>query len=239
MTRCRGKKLHGSAKCTPERWPAGLATSGPTAPVQARSASVSAEVKDWQTRGARQRPRWPRSAAASRREIPFPRHHHRRRLAPSTRNFSVADRYISERIRFDPERNGKQGARHGLRIRYVDHFSAHQTVSISKPNQRRARTARRRKRPFCTLFNRRVAVRLVGVVCNNLATDKTQARISLTPMPTAVVLEPRPRVRPRPPATAGTPFFYGKGASARANITPQAQRPASSSTPCCSGSLVC
>jgi len=41
--------------------------------------------------------------------------------------------YLSERHRLNPARIRQAGAHHRLRIRYVDHFSAHQTMRISKP----------------------------------------------------------------------------------------------------------
>src|SRR6266576_2430338 len=60
------------------------------------------------------------------------------------------------------------------RIRYVDHFSAHQTVRISKPTNDERELLAAAKDLFGKLFTRRVAVRLVGVSVNNLETDKRQ-----------------------------------------------------------------
>src|SRR5216683_2946738 len=82
--------------------------------------------------------------------------------------------YLSERIGSTLREYGKQARTIGLRIRYVDHFSAHQTVRISKPTNDERELLATAKDLFGKLFTRRVAVRLVGVSVNNLETDKRQ-----------------------------------------------------------------
>ena len=82
--------------------------------------------------------------------------------------------YLSERIGSTLREYGKQARTIGLRIRYVDHFSAHQTVRISKPTNDERELLAAAKDLFGKLFTRRVAVRLVGVSVNNLETDKRQ-----------------------------------------------------------------
>jgi DNA polymerase IV len=69
---------------------------------------------------------------------------------------------------------GKQARTIGLRIRYVDHFSSHQTVRISKPTNDERALLTAAKDLFDKLFTRRVAVRLVGVNVTNLETDRRQ-----------------------------------------------------------------
>jgi DNA polymerase-4 len=82
--------------------------------------------------------------------------------------------YLSERIGSTLREYGKQARTIGLRIRYVDHFSAHQTVRISKPTNDERELLAAAKDLFGKLFTRRVAVRLVGVNVINLETDKRQ-----------------------------------------------------------------
>jgi len=82
--------------------------------------------------------------------------------------------YLSERIGSTLREYGKQARTIGLRIRYVDHFSAHQTVRISKPTNDERELLAAAKDLFGKLFTRRVAVRLVGASVTNLETDKRQ-----------------------------------------------------------------
>ncbi len=82
--------------------------------------------------------------------------------------------YLSERIGSALREYGKQARTIGLRIRYVDHFSAHQTVRISKPTNDERELLAAAKDLFAKLFTRRVAVRLAGVSVHNLETDKRQ-----------------------------------------------------------------
>jgi DNA polymerase-4 len=82
--------------------------------------------------------------------------------------------YLSERIGSTLREYGKQARTIGLRIRYVDHFSAHQTMRLTKPTNDERELLAAAKDLFGKLFTRRVAVRLVGVSVNNLETDKRQ-----------------------------------------------------------------
>ncbi len=82
--------------------------------------------------------------------------------------------YLSERIGSTLREYGKQARTIGLRIRYVDHFSAHQTVRLSKPTNDERELLAAAKDLFGKLFTRRVAVRLAGVSVTNLETDKRQ-----------------------------------------------------------------
>ena len=82
--------------------------------------------------------------------------------------------YLSERIGSTLREYGKQARTIGLRIRYVDHFSAHQTVRLTKPPNDERELLAAAKDLFTKLFTRRVAVRLAGVSVHNLETDKRQ-----------------------------------------------------------------
>jgi DNA polymerase IV len=82
--------------------------------------------------------------------------------------------YLSERIGSTLREYGKQARTIGLRIRYVDHFSAHQTIRLGKPTNDERELLAAAKDLFDKLFTRRVAIRLVGVNVINLETDKRQ-----------------------------------------------------------------
>jgi DNA polymerase-4 len=82
--------------------------------------------------------------------------------------------YLSERIGSTLREYGKQARTIGLRIRYVDHFSAHQTMRLSKPTNDERELLAAAKDLFTKLFTRRVAVRLAGVSVTNLETDRRQ-----------------------------------------------------------------
>lgn len=82
--------------------------------------------------------------------------------------------YLSERIGSTLREYGRQARTIGLRIRYVDHFSAHQTVRITRPSNDERELLREAKELFAQLFTRRVAVRLLGVNVTNLEADRRQ-----------------------------------------------------------------
>jgi len=82
--------------------------------------------------------------------------------------------YLSERIGSTLREYGKQARTIGLRIRYVDHFSAYQTVRLMKPTNDERELLASANDLFGKLFTRRVAVRLAGVSVHNLETDKRQ-----------------------------------------------------------------
>jgi DNA polymerase-4 len=82
--------------------------------------------------------------------------------------------YLSERIGSTLREYGRQARTIGLRIRYVDHFSAHQTVRLTRPSNDERELLAEAKELFAKLFTRRVAVRLVGVNVTNLEADRRQ-----------------------------------------------------------------
>jgi DNA polymerase-4 len=82
--------------------------------------------------------------------------------------------YLSERIGSTLREYGRQARTIGLRIRYVDHFSAHQTVRLTRPSNDERELLAEAKDLFAKLFTRRVAVRLVGVNVTNLEADRRQ-----------------------------------------------------------------
>jgi DNA polymerase IV len=82
--------------------------------------------------------------------------------------------YLSERIGSTLREYGKQARTIGLRIRYVDHFSAHQSVRLTQPTNDERQLLVAARDLFTRLFTRRVAVRLVGVNVVNLEADRRQ-----------------------------------------------------------------
>jgi len=82
--------------------------------------------------------------------------------------------YLSERVGSTLREYGKQVRTIGLRIRYVDHFSAHQTMRLLKPTNDERELLAAAKELFTKLFTRRVAVRLVGISVTNLEADRRQ-----------------------------------------------------------------
>jgi DNA polymerase-4 len=82
--------------------------------------------------------------------------------------------YLSERIGSTLREYGKQARTMGLGIRYVDHFSAHRTVRLSKLCSDGRELVSTAKDLFGKLFMRRVAVRTVGVSVTNVETDRRQ-----------------------------------------------------------------
>jgi DNA polymerase IV len=85
--------------------------------------------------------------------------------------------YLSERIGSTLREYGRQARTIGLRIRYVDHFSAHQTVRMAQPSSDERELLREAKELFAQLFTRRVAVRLLGVSVTNLEADRRQQEL--------------------------------------------------------------
>ena len=82
--------------------------------------------------------------------------------------------YLSERIGSTLREYGKQARTVGLRIHYVDHFSAHQATRLSKPTNDERELLAAAKELFESLFTRRVAVRLLGVNVTNLEVHRGQ-----------------------------------------------------------------
>ena len=82
--------------------------------------------------------------------------------------------YLSERIGSTLREYGKQANTAGVRLRYVDHFSAHQTVRLMHPTNDERELLAATKELFAKLFTRRVAIRHVGVSVTNLDVDRRQ-----------------------------------------------------------------
>jgi DNA polymerase-4 len=82
--------------------------------------------------------------------------------------------YLCERVGSTLRDYGRQARSIGLRIRYVDHFSAHQTIRLMKPSNDERALHKASMELFQKLFTRRVAVRLVGVTVVNLDQDRRQ-----------------------------------------------------------------
>ena len=73
--------------------------------------------------------------------------------------------YLSERIGSTLRECGNHARTIGLRIGYVDHFSTHQTVRLSKPTNDERELLAAAKELFGKLFTRRAAVRMDMAVC--------------------------------------------------------------------------
>lgn len=82
--------------------------------------------------------------------------------------------YLCERVGSTLRDYGRQARSIGLRIRYVDHFSAHQTLRLTKPSNDERALHTTAMELFQKLFTRRVAVRLIGVTVVNLDLDRRQ-----------------------------------------------------------------
>jgi DNA polymerase-4 len=82
--------------------------------------------------------------------------------------------YLSERIGSTLREYGKQANTAEVRLRYVDHFSAHQSVRLMHPTNDERELLAAAKELFSKLFTRRVAIRHVGVSVANLDVDRRQ-----------------------------------------------------------------
>ena len=82
--------------------------------------------------------------------------------------------YLSERIGSTLREYRKQARTIGLRVRYVDSFSAHQTARLTRPTNDERDLLAAAMELFGKLFTRRMAVRLVGVSVTNLEPDRRQ-----------------------------------------------------------------
>jgi DNA polymerase IV len=121
--------------------------------------------------------------------------------------------YLCERIGSTLREYGKQARAIGLRIRYVDHFSAHQTVRLSKPTNDERELLIAARELFGKLFTRRVAVRLAGVSVTNLEADRRQNELFDTGANRRWYLNREmDRVRGR---FGWNAVFYGKGLELR------------------------
>jgi DNA polymerase IV len=121
--------------------------------------------------------------------------------------------YLSERIGSTLREYGKQARTIGLRIRYVDHFSVHQNIRITCPTNDERKLLAATKDLFAKLFDRRVAVRLIGVSVTNLEIDRRQNELFDTRANRRWYLNREiDRVRGRHGWNA---VFYGKGLELR------------------------
>jgi DNA polymerase-4 len=121
--------------------------------------------------------------------------------------------YLSERIGSTLREYGKQANTAGLRLRYVDHFSAHQTVRLMHPTNDERELLAAAKELFAKLFTRRVAIRHVGVNVTNLDVDRRQNELFDTDANRRWYLNREvDRVRGRYGWNA---VFYGKGLELR------------------------
>jgi len=121
--------------------------------------------------------------------------------------------YLSERVGSTLRECGRQARTIGLRLRYVDHFSAHQTVRLTRPTNDERELLAAAMELFGKLFTRRVAVRLVGVNVMNLEIDRRQNELFDTRANRRWYLNREmDRVRGRYGWNA---VFYGKGLELR------------------------
>ncbi len=82
--------------------------------------------------------------------------------------------YLSERIAKALREHGKQARTIGVRLHYVDHYSANQTLRLARSSNDERELLAAAKHLFARLFERRVAVRLLGVNVTNLDADRRQ-----------------------------------------------------------------
>jgi DNA polymerase-4 len=82
--------------------------------------------------------------------------------------------YLSERVGSTLRDYGRQARTLGLRLRYIDHFSANQTMRLTRPTNDERELLAAARDLFQKLFTRRVAIRLIGVHVVNLELDRRQ-----------------------------------------------------------------
>jgi DNA polymerase-4 len=100
-----------------------------------------------------------------------------------------------------------------VRVRYVDHYSAHQTVRLARPTNDERELLAACKELFAKLFTRRVAIRHIGVSVTNLDADRRQNELFDTEANRRWYLNREvDRVRGRYGWNA---VFYGKGLELR------------------------
>ena len=121
--------------------------------------------------------------------------------------------YLGERVGSTLREYGRQARTIGLRLRYVDHFSTHQTVRLTRPTNDERQLLAAAMDLFAKLFTRRVAVRLVCVSVTNLDPDRRQNELFDTDANRRWYLNREmDRVRGRYGWNA---VFYGKGLELR------------------------
>ena len=82
--------------------------------------------------------------------------------------------YLSERIGSRLREYGKQANTIGVRVRYVDHYAAQQTVRLTRASNDERELLLAARELFAKLFTRRVAIRHIGVNVSNLDGDLRQ-----------------------------------------------------------------
>jgi len=118
-----------------------------------------------------------------------------------------------------------------VRLRYVDHFSAHQTVRLERATNDERELLAAAKDLFAKLFARRVAIRHVGVSVTNLEADRRQNELFDTGANRRWYLNREvDRVRGRYGWNA---VYYGKGLELREHYATK-QNGLVLSTPCLS-----
>ncbi|MGC0779492.1 MAG: hypothetical protein WCD68_20030, partial [Candidatus Acidiferrum sp.] len=139
--------------------------------------------------------------------------------------------YLSERIGGTLREYGKQACTLGVRLRYVDHFSAHQTLRLERATNDERELLAAARGLFTKLFTRRVAIRHVGVSVMNLETDRRQNELFDTDANRRWYLNREvDRVRGRYGWNA---VYYGKGLELREHYATK-QNGLVLSTPCLS-----
>jgi DNA polymerase IV len=121
--------------------------------------------------------------------------------------------YLSERIGRTLREYGNQARTLRLRLRYVDHYSAHQAVRLTRATNDERELLVAAKDLLTKLFTRRVAIRLVGVSVTNLDADRRQNELFDTDANRRWYLNREvDRVRGR---FGWNAVFYGKGLELR------------------------
>jgi DNA polymerase-4 len=121
--------------------------------------------------------------------------------------------YLSERIGKTLREYGKQAHTIGVRLRYVDHYSANQTARLTRATNDERELLAAAKKLLAKLFTRRVAIRLAGVSVTNLEADRRQNELFDTDANRRWYLNREvDRVRGRYGWNA---VFYGKGLELR------------------------
>ena len=82
--------------------------------------------------------------------------------------------YLTERLGRTLREYGKQARILGVRLRYVDHYAAHQTLRLLQPTNDERALLVAAQELFRKLFTRRVAVRHLGVSVTQLDADRRQ-----------------------------------------------------------------
>jgi DNA polymerase-4 len=85
--------------------------------------------------------------------------------------------YLSERIASTLQGDGQRARTIGLRILYVDQFTAQQTARLARPSNVPSELLAKAKELFAELFTRRVAVRSVNVRVTNLEEPQQQGAL--------------------------------------------------------------